>query len=127
MDKADETASHISRSGGDRDGQHERARASSLASILVLAPIRLYRYAISPLIGPRCRHLPTCSAFGEEAVRRHGAWPGGWMTLARILRCHPFGSHGFDPVPETLPPHARWYMPWRYGRWTGRHIALKVD
>ena len=46
-------------------------------------------------------------------------WGGGWMTLARILRCHPFGTSGIDNVPLTTPPGARWYLPWRYGRWRG--------
>jgi putative membrane protein insertion efficiency factor len=81
--------------------------------------IAVYRYGISPLIGPRCRHLPTCSEYGDEAIRRFGLWAGGWMTLARILRCHPFGTSGLDFVPPALPHNARWWMPWRYGRWRG--------
>ncbi len=79
--------------------------------------IAIYRYAISGLIGPRCRHLPTCSEYGDEAIARFGLWAGGWMTLARILRCHPWGTAGLDPVPPALPVGARWWMPWRYGRW----------
>jgi hypothetical protein len=86
--------------------------------------IKVYRYTLSPLVGFRCRHLPTCSEFADEAIDRFGLWAGGWMTLARLCRCHPFGSAGLDFVPEKLPPGARWYMPWRYGRWTGRHIVF---
>ena len=81
--------------------------------------IALYRYTLSPLIGPRCRHLPSCSEYGDEAITRFGLWAGGWMTLARILRCHPWGTHGLDFVPQALPAGAHWWTPWRYGRWHG--------
>jgi putative membrane protein insertion efficiency factor len=80
--------------------------------------IKVYRYTLSPLIGLRCRYLPSCSEYADEALDRHGLWAGGWMTLARILRCHPFGSSGLDFVPEALPRRARWFMPWRYGKWS---------
>lgn len=81
--------------------------------------ILLYRYTLSPLIGPRCRHLPSCSEYADEAVSGFGLWAGSWMALARILRCHPWGTHGLDFVPSALPTRARWYLPWRYGRWRG--------
>ena len=81
--------------------------------------ITLYRVTLAPLIGPRCRHLPTCSDYADEAITRFGLWPGGWMALARVLRCHPLGTAGLDFVPETLPAGARWFRPWRYGRWRG--------
>src|ERR1700744_6568127 len=83
------------------------------------ALIWLYRHTLSPLVGYNCRHLPTCSVYGDEAIERYGLWAGGWMTLARLLRCHPFGTHGIDLVPSALPAGARWYLPWRYGRWRG--------
>lgn len=79
--------------------------------------IVLYRYTLAPLIGPRCRHLPGCSDYAEEAIWRFGLWGGGWMALARIMRCHPWGTHGLDFVPATLPESAHWWTPWRYGRW----------
>jgi len=60
----------------------------------------IYRYAISPLIGANCRYQPTCSAYAEEALRKHGAFKGGWLALRRIGRCHPWGGSGYDPVPE---------------------------
>jgi uncharacterized protein len=85
--------------------------------------VRLYRYTLSPLIGPRCRHLPTCSDYADEAINRFGLWAGGWIALARIIRCHPLGSAGLDFVPERLPPTAHWYMPWRYGRWRGTNAT----
>lgn len=81
--------------------------------------VRAYRLVLSPLIGWNCRHLPTCSAYADEALTRHGLWAGGWMTLARLLRCQPFGTAGLDFVPEAVPPAARWYLPWRYGLWRG--------
>lgn len=83
------------------------------------ALIWVYRHTLSPLVGYNCRHLPTCSVYGDEAIDRFGLWAGGWMTLARLLRCHPFGTSGLDLVPTALPDRARWYLPWRYGRWRG--------
>ena len=64
--------------------------------------IRLYQFTLSPLIGQSCRHLPTCSEYGFEAIARHGLWAGGWLTVWRVAKCGPFGTHGFDPVPERL-------------------------
>jgi len=81
--------------------------------------VLVYRCTLAPLIGPRCRHLPTCSDYAEQAIDRFGLWAGGWMTLARILRCHPWGTSGLDFVPAALPAGAHWWMPWRYGRWRG--------
>ena len=79
--------------------------------------VRAYRYTLSPLIGFHCRHLPTCSDYADQAFGSHGLWAGGWMTLARILRCHPFGTSGLDFVPDSVPERSRWYLPWRYGKW----------
>src|SRR5262245_31790758 len=81
--------------------------------------IQAYRHTFSALVGFHCRHLPTCSQYADEAIGRFGLWAGGWMTLARLCRCHPFGTQGLDVVPMTLDPGARWFMPWRYGRWRG--------
>lgn len=66
----------------------------------VIALLRGYKFLVSPLLGPRCRHLPTCSEYAEEAIRKHGLARGGWLSLKRIGRCHPWGSSGYDPVPE---------------------------
>ena len=79
--------------------------------------ITIYRYTFSAFAGRTCRHLPTCSEFTQEAIMRHGFWPGGWMGLARFVRCRPGGTHGYDPVPANLPVVGHWYLPWRYGRW----------
>jgi uncharacterized protein len=81
--------------------------------------IAVYRYTLSPWIGFHCRHLPTCSSYADEALARYGLWAGGWMTLARVLRCQPWGTSGIDNVPSTLSPSSRWYLPWRYARWRG--------
>ena len=56
----------------------------------------------------------------DEAIERFGLWGGGWMTLARLQRCQPLGTHGIDRVPLTAPAAGRWYLPWRYGRWSWR-------
>ncbi|MGI9486279.1 MAG: membrane protein insertion efficiency factor YidD [Geminicoccaceae bacterium] len=64
-------------------------------------PIHGYRLLISPWIGPRCRFLPTCSDYALDALARHGAIRGGWLTVRRLARCQPFGGSGFDPVPDV--------------------------
>ncbi|MCX6283097.1 MAG: membrane protein insertion efficiency factor YidD [Bacteroidetes bacterium] len=61
--------------------------------------IRFYQGAISPYLMPSCRFTPSCSEYGIEAIRKHGPFKGGWMTLRRLGRCHPWGGQGYDPVP----------------------------
>ena len=61
--------------------------------------IGFYQKVISPLTPPSCRFQPTCSAYAIEAIETHGALRGGWLAVRRIARCHPWGGHGFDPVP----------------------------
>lgn len=65
----------------------------------VILPIRLYQLCLSPLLPPSCRFVPTCSAYAIEAITRHGLLRGGWLTLRRLARCHPWGGSGYDPVP----------------------------
>ena len=62
--------------------------------------IRSYQYTISPVLGPKCRYLPTCSNYALEAIHKHGAFKGGLLTIKRITRCHPWGKSGHDPVPD---------------------------
>ena len=88
--------------------------------------IRAYQISLSGLIGRQCRHLPTCSSYTDEAIFRHGLWAGGWTGLARICRCHPWGTAGYDPVPSTLRPDAAWCRPWRYGQWRGPLVCEPV-
>jgi putative membrane protein insertion efficiency factor len=62
--------------------------------------IRFYQYAISPMLGTNCRHTPTCSQYTLEAIREWGVVKGTWLGIKRISRCHPWGTHGYDPVPK---------------------------
>jgi len=66
---------------------------------IMLGLISFYREAISPLTPKSCRYLPTCSEYGYEAIQKYGIIKGGWLTIKRIARCHPFSKGGFDPVP----------------------------
>jgi putative membrane protein insertion efficiency factor len=79
------------------------SRRNPLAWAL-LAAIRGYRIAISPLRPPSCRFTPTCSAYAVEAIELHGAGRGSWLALRRLLRCHPFHAGGHDPVPPPVAP-----------------------
>jgi uncharacterized protein len=66
---------------------------------LFVVLIKLYQYLLSPIMGAQCRYTPTCSQYGIEAIKKHGSFKGGWLTLKRIARCNPWGGHGHDPVP----------------------------
>lgn len=71
--------------------------------------VRFYRVAISPLMAPRCRFLPTCSDYALQAIERHGPWAGGWLAVRRLARCHPFHPGGIDEVPDRPPTcRCRW-------------------
>lgn len=69
-----------------------------LGSIFLIV-IKIYQYLISPLMGASCRFIPTCSQYGVEAIKKYGPFKGGWLTIKRIVRCHPWGKHGYDPLP----------------------------
>jgi putative membrane protein insertion efficiency factor len=69
-------------------------------ALLLKGLIRLYQLTLSPWLGPSCRFTPTCSAYAMEAIDRHGALHGARLAIKRLLRCHPFGGAGYDPVPE---------------------------
>lgn len=68
-------------------------------SLPFIALIKLYQWIISPLLGPKCRFTPTCSHYALEAFKKYGPLKGLWLTIKRISRCHPWGGHGYDPVP----------------------------
>lgn len=72
---------------------------------LLLAGIKFYRKYISPMTPPTCRFNPTCSQYGLEAIEQHGAIKGSYLTIVRILKCHPFHPGGYDPVPEKKEHH----------------------
>lgn len=69
---------------------------------ILIAPIRFYQRAISPLMPPSCRFTPTCSQYMLEAIMKHGALRGLYLGTRRILRCHPWGGSGYDPVPDDF-------------------------
>ena len=79
----------------------------SPAARLLSLPVHGYRLLLSPWIGHSCRFQPTCSAYALEALERHGAVRGGRLVLSRLLRCHPWGGSGYDPVPPTSPDEDR--------------------
>lgn len=67
---------------------------------IALFLIRAYQFLAPPAVRGACRHVPSCSNYAAEAITRHGTLRGGWLALRRLVRCHPLGSHGYDPVPE---------------------------
>jgi len=74
---------------------------SNPITLLLRGIIHAYRFCLAPLLPGQCRFLPTCSHYGLEALQLHGPVHGSWLTLRRLLRCHPWGGQGFDPVPRT--------------------------
>ena len=72
---------------------------------LLIAPIRLYQWTLSPLLGVNCRYAPSCSEYAAEAIATHGALRGVWLAMRRISRCHPWGGSGYDPVPQASCHH----------------------
>lgn len=66
---------------------------------ILVALVRAYQIFLSPWLPPSCRYFPSCSNYMIEAIRKHGAWKGTWYGIRRLLRCAPWGGHGFDPVP----------------------------
>ena len=75
------------------------SKLTELGSKVLIAPIVFYRYAISPLKPQTCRYTPTCSQYAIEAIKKHGPFKGSLLAAKRIGRCHPWGGHGYDPVP----------------------------
>lgn len=70
---------------------------------LLTALIRMWQWGLSGILPPSCRYLPSCSEYAVVALQRHGLWRGGWLATRRLCRCHPWGRHGFDPVPAANP------------------------
>ena len=83
-------------------GKRRRSFADVLRSVLIAVPlllIRFYQKCISPITPASCRYTPTCSQYAVEALKKYGLFKGGWLAFKRILRCHPWGGSGYDPVP----------------------------
>ncbi|MFO7574822.1 MAG: membrane protein insertion efficiency factor YidD [Bacteroidales bacterium] len=74
----------------------------NILSLLLMVPVKLYQWFLSPLLGPSCRHVPSCSSYTIDALKMHGPWKGFLLGTNRILRCRPGGTHGYDPVPKIL-------------------------
>lgn len=89
----------------NRVTKSDRLTKPSLLAFVLLGLVHFYRYAISPLLAPRCRFYPTCSHYALEAIRLHGALKGGWLALKRIIRCNPLSEGGDDPVPTKCHCH----------------------
>jgi len=68
-------------------------------SWLMIALVKIYQYLISPFLPNACRYTPTCSTYSVEAIKKHGPFKGGWLSIKRIASCNPWGGHGYDPVP----------------------------
>jgi putative membrane protein insertion efficiency factor len=77
-------------------------RLVALPALMLRLAIRVYQLFIAPLLGPRCRFHPSCSSYAAEAITRYGALYGVWLAVKRVLRCHPWGDSGYDPVPLNL-------------------------
>ena len=75
-----------------------RSLCKSAAALPLIAVVKFYQLCISPFTPPSCRFTPTCSQYAVEALRKYGPVKGGWLTLKRLARCHPWGGSGYDPV-----------------------------
>lgn len=95
------------------------------AAACLKLPILVYRYSFKPFVGHNCRHLPTCSEYALDAIDRNGAWRGFWLTVSRLLRCHPWGTSGFDPAPDIRAERHPFWAPWRYGRWSAAQLPAE--
>jgi len=71
----------------------------TLLGWIFIGLIKIYQLTISPYLMPSCRYTPSCSVYGAEAIKKHGPFKGGWLTIKRLLSCNPWGGSGYDPVP----------------------------
>ena len=99
---------------------------TSIAAHILKGPIHLYRWTLKPLMGMECRHLPTCSDYALQSIDGNGAWKGFWLMVSRLSRCHPWGTSGYDPVPDLSGVRHSVRRAYRYGRWNGRHLGCGV-
>ena len=101
--------------GGTAPGRAP-GRLARLAANVLAVPVLLWRWCISPFLPPACRFAPSCSQYALEALARHGAIEGSRLAVARLARCHPWGGHGYDPVPEQAPARVGGATPEPEGR-----------
>ena len=79
--------------------EHVQFSVTKALGYLLIPFIKIYQYIISPAMGPKCRFVPTCSSYGEEALKKYGLFKGGWLLIKRLSKCRPGGGSGWDPVP----------------------------
>ncbi|MGI9345494.1 MAG: membrane protein insertion efficiency factor YidD [Gammaproteobacteria bacterium] len=91
----------------DSDTKVARAAAIRPVRTVLIGLLRLWRYALSPMLPPACRFYPSCSEYAEQAMRMHGIFKGSLLTGQRLLRCHPLGPTGYDPVPTNHNPKCK--------------------
>jgi putative membrane protein insertion efficiency factor len=103
-----------------------KRRLTKLPLQAALTLIRGYQLLLSPLLGPRCRYLPSCSDYAREALLRHGLIRGSFLAFRRVSRCHPFGGHGYDPVPDVVPRRG-WTLFGRHVQSGARNDVRKFD
>lgn len=99
--------------------------ADRMAGYALMGPVFVYRYTLSALVGRHCRHEPSCSAYALEALRVNGGWRGFWLTAARVWRCGPGGSHGYDPVPDIRANNKPLWRAYEYGVWSKRQVMAQ--
>lgn len=99
---------------------------TSVAAKLLALPIHVYQWTLRPWLGWPCRHLPTCSDYALSAIDKNGAWIGCWLTVSRLARCQPWGTDGYDPVPDLRCVHHPLRVAYRYGRWNGCHLEGSI-
>jgi putative membrane protein insertion efficiency factor len=91
----------------DKSSSPPEGPSLSLARRVVLRAIRGYQLLFAPMYTGSCRYLPSCSAYASEAIELHGVVRGGALALRRLMRCHPLGGHGLDPVPASVDSERR--------------------
>ena len=99
---------------------------SAALGFVLKVPIHIYRWTLKPYVGWQCRHLPTCSEYALEAIDKNGPWRGFWLMISRLSRCRPWGTSGYDPVPDIRNEH-HLFTPWRYGRWTKAEQTARCE
>jgi len=99
---------------------------TKLPAVLLKAPVHVYQWTLRPWLGWPCRHLPTCSDYALASIDKNGAWKGFWLTASRLARCQPWGTHGYDPVPDLRGVRHPLYAAYRYGCWSGRHLEGRI-